>query len=383
MILVYEQSVPHYRVKVYEKVGKRLGQKIVVSHGPPRQDANLKTINSKDRYTFEDVEVPTWWVGKGVFYIQNIIPIVRNYEPDFVLIKSAVRSVSFYPLVLYYKSKNIPVVIWGHGVSRKREFSPSTSPLDWTHYFYAKMSDSFICYTEKSQKKLSKYFNEEKFFVANNTIDINSEIEYKKKLDNIGQQEVKSQLCLESKNNIVFIGRVHKRKKLSVLVDSVRYIQMTKSDDVGLVVIGDGPELDNIIDYAKRVNLKNAKFVGEKYGKEAGKYLYACDVMVIPSWLGLAVNHAFAYGLPVVTQKKSSNTDNTNVVGHPPEICHLIDGKNGIISDPGYKNLSNSIIAVIKNKDYYSQYALEYALGNLTMERMVTGFEEAIEYAKN
>src|SRR3546814_15903003 len=48
------------------------------------------------------------------------------------------------------------------------------------------------------------------------------------------------------------------------------------------------------------------------------------DALVIPGYVGLAVNHAFAQGLPVVTRRHEL---------HSPEVEYIEHGRNGLIVD--------------------------------------------------
>ena len=65
------------------------------------------------------------------------------------------------------------------------------------------------------------------------------------------------------------------------------------------------------------------RFLGQVQDSDAlGRIFRASDAVVIPGYVGLAVNHAFAHGLPVITCQSEL---------HSPEIDYVEPGINGLI----------------------------------------------------
>ncbi len=368
-------------MRVYEKLQKVTGERVLVCHGRARPGSDLRVVEEGDQCLFDHRRIKTFWFGNGKFYVQNIFPVVRSYKPDAVLIKGAVRNLSFYPLIAYYKYKNVPVVVWGHGYSRERGFSPERNPLDIPHLYYNRLSDAYVCYTEESKKKISPYCQSDKLFVANNTIDVDEIIDHRRKLASVGKDALRKTLGLERENYLIFIGRLHKRKKVSVLLEAFRHLKCDQKIDCGLLIVGDGDQSEKLEAKATRMDLDNVHFVGEKYGEEAGRYLFASDVMVMPGWLGLAVNHSLAYGLPVVSQIAANGGAN-DIRGNAPEAAHVIHGETGFLTKPGAETLAQGISAVLNEITRYSERAKQYAEENLTIDRMMEGFDRAFKRAR-
>lgn len=99
----------------------------------------------------------------------------------------------------------------------------------------------------------------------------------------------------------LFVGQMIPRKDPLGLLASFRAIRAQR-DDVGLVLVGSGPQLDQV--RAEAAAIPGVKVVGFKNQSELPSYYTLADVFVLPSleetW-GLVVNEAMCFGLPVIT----------------------------------------------------------------------------------
>ena len=139
----------------------------------------------------------------------------------------------------------------------------------------------------------------------------------------------------------------------------------------------DGPEKEKLQRLAENEKIENVIFTGEISDWEtSAKYLYCSDLMIIPQSAGLAINHAFSFGLPVVTQK-----DNPQGPFHGPEIEYVVDSQTGFICDHG--NLEQMALCaekIIGNKTAFTNQVGGYCCNNLRLETMVSGMVAAVNY---
>jgi len=99
--------------------------------------------------------------------------------------------------------------------------------------------------------------------------------------------------------------------------------------------------------------------------------------MLIPGYVGLAVSHAFALGVPIVTQEAPGN-----IPFHGPEVESIVDGANGmIVKRDDSSSMQNALNQVIDRRHEFSQNASNYAASNLTIDGMVDAIADAIDYA--
>ena len=122
---------------------------------------------------------------------------------------------------------------------------------------------------------------------------------------------------------VLFVGRLHPVKNVGLILRS--FSSLSKLDTAILVVVGDGPEKQRLIDLASNLGISNrVRFVGFQLKTTVLEYMKAADVLVLPSKVEgqpRVVLEAWACDLPVVA---------SNVRG----INNLVtDGFDGLLFD--------------------------------------------------
>lgn len=380
MVYVYEQDLAHYRLPVYKEISRLLNGRLKVYSAKPSDSKYLNTINqSIDNVGFWYRILKTKWLFYDRFFFVDIRPLLKVLNnASVVIIRHSVRDMSKIFLVLYLKKKNIPIIIWGQGYSRKRKFRPFFDPRDTLHLRIAKISEAYICYSDEIRDTLSKYISSEKLFMAKNTGDMSLLLKQRSEFDRIGKDKIKKELGLNKKIYLSFVGRLNPRKKPEVLLKLVEYLQKNMRVDVGLLIVGDGPLLRQLQIYASIHQIKDIHFYGELYGYNAARVIYSSDVVVIPGWLGLSGVDALGLGRPLVSQKTGKS-----FVNHPPEAAYLVDKINGRWAlKEGIYELAECVMDVISNLDIYSSNAASYAEYELGFDQMIEGFMQAINFVK-
>lgn len=140
-----------------------------------------------------------------------------------------------------------------------------------------------------------------------------------------------------SERRLLHIGRLVKWKRVDLLIEAFART-LGQYPDAELVIVGDGPELDNLKAQAASLGLplrskeENAtdgrgcvRFIGAVYDpKELGAYMNEATVYVLAGMGGLSINDAMTYALPVVC----SVCDST-------ERDLVTDGRNGLFFRDG------------------------------------------------
>lgn len=383
MVLFFEDHLTHYRVPVLEQLQNTLGENLVVIHGSPYAGAALNTASPEDTLPFEHFKVPTWWIRGQTLSLRAVWKHLGRYEPSVILVRGTIRNIELFPLLFYARVRGIPVITWGQAYSRRRPFRPYRHPIDRAYLAVVQLSDAYVCYTNEIRSTLTQYVSRSKLFVANNTLDTTKHSHIRNKLSELKKENVRESLGLDDKPHICFIGRLQPRKKVGQLIEAHHLLKVQHGLEVGLVIVGDGPEKEALAQKAIDLGSSDVHFVGAKYGESAGRYLYASDLVVIPGWLGLAVNHALIYGRPVVSQYAGEKQyHKEELVGHPPEATHIQPGQNGVFAKHNSSSsLANKIVEVMSNNEHYITEAERYAVSHLTIESMINGFQEAIRYA--
>jgi len=163
---------------------------------------------------------------------------------------------------------------------------------------------------------------------------------------------------------IVAVLRAAKRHK--DLIEAISQI----NKDVKLLIVGDGPQWDNLQKLIKEKNLENKVImVGRR--DDVPEILSDFDLFVLPSKeeaLGTSLLEASSAGVPVIGSR----------VGGIPECVN--EEKNGLLFEPlNVEDLKNKILTMIEDKEkynFYKQNARKFIIDNFSVEQMVNKTEK-------
>ncbi len=121
-------------------------------------------------------------------------------------------------------------------------------------------------------------------------------------------------------NYFLYFGRIIDEKGIDILIDAANL-----APDINIVIIGDGPSRQLLINQLKILKLSNVQFIGAKWGDDLNDYLRNCRCVIVPSlWhenFPYVILQAFAAGKPVIGSNRGG-------------IPELIQGEqHGIVYD--------------------------------------------------
>ena len=222
---------------------------------------------------------------------------------------------------------------------------------DWKYYpkillrklYTSGPTDFFAC-----SEDAGKYtFKNKKFTVIYNAIDINKFL-FKQKV----RKEFRKELNIEDKFVIGNIGRLHKQKNQSFLIDVFNEIQKKKNSAI-LLIIGKGPLKNELEEKVKNLGISSKVFFLENR-KDIERIYQGMDVFVLPSLfegLGIVAIEAQASGLPVIAStgvaEEANITDNIRNI----DLNEPIDVWVEAICKAKVKN-RRSIENIVKNSKF-------------------------------
>jgi 1,2-diacylglycerol 3-alpha-glucosyltransferase len=127
-------------------------------------------------------------------------------------------------------------------------------------------------------------------------------------------------------NYFLYVGRFSPEKNLPLLLRAYRRYREAHSSPWGLVMVGYGPQNDELLRMAREQGVADVVWPGFKDVNELPVYYAFAGCFVLPSSLepwGLVVNEAMAGGLPVIV---------SNRCGCATDLVR--DGYNGFTFDP-------------------------------------------------
>lgn len=386
MILIFEQDLTHYRALFYEYLAGFLDEKLLIVYGKGEPSAFHILEEISPQRTFKTQEIYRRWIGRFVYFnsFRDIRAIAKDNNITCVIHRGAIRNFGLYREIRFFKKKGIPVVLRGIGFSTKRNFDPKINLADKYHQFIINACDAYLCYTEGSKKKLDKFYDPTKIFVAVNTLNSDLMEDHFCQLEKIGKASIKDELGLKCDKYIIHVGRMSPRKKVKDLVDIYAKVK-TDKESIGLILVGDGEERLKLQEYIGNNDIQDVLFTGAISSENilVSKYLYISDVFLITGNIGLSVNHAFFFGVPVVgfIAKEEMNKPSGYVL--TPEHEYLIDGYNGVVVKNYNLNDFSTAVKNVLGASELSENAHNYAQTYLTVEAMAKGYLAAINYVKH
>ena len=342
-ILLISNRVMHYRSRIYNKffdMFKELGYEFHVA--------------SND---FQKVDFPIRYIRHDApFSTKNYTRLINEIKPDVCLNFLHLKDKLIIPLTFYCRWKKIPMIYWNHGINIK---TPDAKLKNSIFHFIHTISSAIILYSPAQLKYLSKR-NQKKTFIAKNTLDF-SDVDRKALRT---PEEVKAAYGIKEKRVVLYISRILPYKGLDILLE-----QFKNRPEIALVVVGGGisEQQQAIID-----SNPHYYYLGEKYGKEVDEIYQIGDVFSTPGHIGLALNQAMFWGIPVVVLNRI----------HAPEIIYLKQGENGFIVD-SEAELKTKICEICENRELHdrlSAAARHTYETEMQIENMFQGFIDAIHF---
>ncbi|MBN2107880.1 MAG: glycosyltransferase family 4 protein [Deltaproteobacteria bacterium] len=351
-ILFISNRVMHYRVSVYNffyRRFKELGWEFIV-----RSDELQKQNPHPLEFDFK--EIP--------FEFSRYKKEVEEINPDAVILFLHMKDVMLWPLLHWLKLKKIPVAFWTKGLNLE---NPSDKVSYLLYKYLHAVFDGLILYSGNEIKYISER-NRRKVSVANNTINFEDfpRIEESK-------EQIKKEWGIPFDKVVLSVGRMDiggGRKKIDHLIEIFNTIDVPGA---GLVIVGSGMTDE----WLARTNKANTMYLGEIYDprhEKISKLFKMADVFSIPGHVGLGLNQAFYWGLPVVTEDGNQ----------PPEINYLVNGRNGyIVPDGDLAALKDKIVYLLTHEEKrqeLSNNARADILAQASIETMFTGFKDCVEW---
>jgi glycosyltransferase involved in cell wall biosynthesis len=373
-ILIIHRLFAQYRKAIFDKLYEKYD--FIYLHS--KMKSGIKQVETEYTRSIFSIEVNE---ERKCIY-QNIFPSLLKYRPRIVLHEFTVITVSLFVLILLKPILNIKIILWSHGYNRRKGFR-KTRPRDFLRIFYMKVAEATILYAEEDKKFLSQFVNPEKIFVANNTLDTPMFLEIKENLKAEGKSNVKKRIGFTFKYNLIFIGRMVKLKAPEILVQIYEKLKDRVNNKICIHFVGDGEMTEIVKNIVSEKNYSaNFRFYGEIYDYvKTGELLYCSDLLVIPGFLGLAVNHAFCYETPVVSFETGKDGP-----FHSPEVNYLVNGKTGFLAKnndiPEIATIINNYLTDTNLQEIIKSNIKVMVQNDMAMDKMVAGFSNCFDYVK-
>ncbi|HOJ78262.1 MAG TPA: glycosyltransferase [Bacillota bacterium] len=197
----------------------------------------------------------------------------------------------------------------------------------------------------------------------------------------VNGDHLKIKYGLQDERILINTGRIAPEKNLGLLLRAFKYILERSSDSIKLMIVGDGPELNNLKVLANELAIADQViFTGLVPPEQIPEYLAIADLFVMTSMSEvrpLAQLEALAVGVPVVSVKAPGAQDN------------IVSGENGLLVSTDVADIGDNVISLLSDharmrvlKENAIKSSLRYDYRNITQEYLNFYQQIITEYQK-
>jgi glycosyltransferase involved in cell wall biosynthesis len=373
-VLVFQPALPRYRRPFFQRFGERVAALTLV-HGVealPGESASLpgslrgvQTIGVSHRALGPALWMPALWSRAG------------DATHDVAVFSWNSRYVHLPMALVRARRAGMGVVLWGHGYSTRIETRLRRSYRN----LLARRADAVVTYNQRAARNLvAGGLDRDGVFVAPNTLD-GAEIQMA--IDTWTQSpgdlsRFRRGLGVDGHPLAIHVSRLSNGANLRILIETWRLISHVVPE-ARLLIIGDGPARHQLLADVKALGVDGSvRCLGAIYGEDAiAPYFLCARLMLHPLKIGLSLNHAMMYGVPVATFDDATR--------HSPEFEALDDGVNGVAVPPGdMSGLAHRVASILRDEVLAAdlgQRARETMRATYTIDAMVDGFVAATQRA--
>jgi glycosyltransferase involved in cell wall biosynthesis len=366
-----------YREPLFDSLNRLPGRRYVVFYGDPPPELGFQKM--KESHPFPTVKVRNRTfklLGRRVFY-QPLVRKVMTGGFDVVILGYEFRLLSNLAIFWLCKLARKPVLFWGHGFEQANDSSSIARLLQrWMHRVklcLARAADGYIAYSDAGKQALvARGIDAGRVTVARNTIDVAEARALRETYAGVDEVALREEFGLGRDTVVLlYLGRIYSEKRLDVLLDLMTTLRERRhATRVELAIVGDGEEATRLQE--RYGSHGDVHWLGAIYDAAAiARLMRVAAAVVIPGAVGLAINHAFAHGVPLITRVSDL---------HGPEAAYLVDGLNGRMVDGDADRFAHAVAAFADSPETRRRLAagaLETA-ETLSLEHTVAAFDRAV-----
>lgn len=363
-VVIVQRRLTSYRVPLFQAMRVFLKNYDVDLHLIQGDATNEELLRLDSGELIWSKSSPCKYFLSGRLVWQNY----SEYIKDADLVIATQENKLIYNIFTLLLNRPARFAFWGHGENLQSGHKNSFIS-DLLKKFFTLQGDWVFAYTSFSVNLFEKIgYDSTKITNLNNASDTS---ELSKQIDSVDISTIttiRKELGLTDGLTAVFVGSLHKHKRIQFLLETAKIIS-ARIPGFTLLIIGDGPDRGLVESFLNQN--KYVKFLGAQVGYEKAKYLRVSNLMLNPGMVGLGILDAFVAGIPIIT---------TDCKIHSPEISYFFHDENGLISSNTLSDYVDTVIKVFDNEDLLSRLskgALE-SKKLYTIERMAERFSEGI-----
>lgn len=371
-LAVFQPALPKYRIPVFQELFRRPGIQFKLFYSSDEPVKNVEPVG----FEAEPISSKVLLQNPRLIWRQKQVDVARNGDFDVVMAGWNTRYISLIASLRIAAKRGLPTVAWGHGYS-KQENRAKRNFRDWV----GNCATAVLFYGSRARNDfVRRHDAEHRAFVAPNSLDQSEAMRQRAEwlADPARLPAFKREHGLEDGPTLFFVSRLIPENRTDMLLDCVPAL----SGDfprLRVVIVGDGPVRAALEAQASRLGIADRViFTGAIYEEaQLAPWFLASDLFVYPRNIGLSLQHAMGYGLPVVTTDDQASW--------APEVEGLKPWMNGMFyRDGDVEDLTEVVRLILADRerlDAMKKQALKTATQDYSVQKMVDGMEAAIRYA--
>jgi glycosyltransferase involved in cell wall biosynthesis len=379
--ILHQGFIPTYRVRFFELINQADDAEYRVFHGAPPSGTGSRGAPGPFSFPNTRVRNRELRIARWTAIYQPVLRSIIGGRYDAIVLGHEIKFLANIILALVCRLRGTAVLFWGFGYHVSFGPGLSSKPPGWMgrvaspiKNLLTRLATGYLVYTQTGAERLAATgFPARSIFVLRNTVDVTAQCRLHAQLQGADPAQLRIRLGLRPDTVVLlYVGRLLEAKKVDELIEATRRITQRGRTrySIETVIIGAGPMEDTL--RREGAGLANLHMVGEIYDQAVvAEYMRICSAVVIPGFVGLAVNHAFAQGRPIITREHGL---------HSPEIEYVIPGVNGLNISGDIDNFISMLERFVDDEALRSTLA-DGALrsrDDLLIETMATQFDAAV-----
>ena len=302
-----------YRISFYEKLSNMgTGYHWKIFHGVShKEDGRPNYMNDTN---FEQEGFSEYLYRPGPFkivYNRGLFKAVKKYDPDLLILQGITGDISNRRAISWARRKGRKIIVWTCGWEpglAKGLFLSGKNLLVSTFF---KKGDLHLTYSTTANEYVkSMGVDPQNIITAYNGIEIDHLLAGEDKVISESKRIIQ-ELELNQHTTFLFVGGLLQEKRVDLLLNAFKNLRQ-KNYKIKLIIIGDGPLRDSILNIIDEINDPNIIYLG-RIIDGVDPYFAASDCFVLPGVGGLALNQAMFWRKTCIVSK-ADGTENDLVI---------------------------------------------------------------------
>jgi len=322
-VAVFQRVIPHYRVGVFETIAASERYDYTFIYGQEADDSFLKLSRGSDLpFACRLSPIRSWriWpIATPMYYQPAEVAAALSDEFDVLIFNSDFHIVSYMLATFAGRAVGKKIIHWGHGVC----LGGPRPELWWARRLMSELANAVLLYGQREADYYrARGAKMSRIFVTHNALDTRPVRELKRTITDDQLADFRAAKALAGRRVMIYTGRLLAEKRLDFALRAMGCI-LRVVPSAKLVIIGDGPEAPRLRRMVEDLGLQHAvDMPGAIFDeRELARYYLCSHLAVSPGYVGLMVNQAFMYGVPVLTSD--------DLWLHSPEVAMVRPGRTG------------------------------------------------------